>query len=61
MDKEITDELTCTIINGRFNYIMKVDYHTITFDGASAAEYFEEHYEALGYEVIRLSEKDESD
>ena len=41
----------CEIINGRFSWILKVDGQTISFQGMESAEYFKNHYEALGYDV----------
>jgi uncharacterized protein YmfQ (DUF2313 family) len=41
----------CKITNDKFSWVLEVDGVVITFDGGSAAEYFEQHYTALGYEV----------
>lgn len=47
---------TCRIINGKFSYVLEVDGESIAFSGGYAADYFEEHYKALGYEVFRINE-----
>jgi metal-dependent hydrolase (beta-lactamase superfamily II) len=41
----------CKIANERFSWILDVDGHHVLFDGASNAEYFEQHYLSLGYSV----------
>jgi len=48
--------MKCTIINAAFAYQLIVDGKTINFQGADAADYFEEHYKALGYTVERTEE-----
>ena len=52
MNKE---EKVCTIINGHFSYILKVDGIETSFTVSYNADYFEEHYKNLGYEVIRIN------
>jgi len=45
----------CKIINAQFSHILEVDRSSICFNGSYAADYFEEHYAHLGYEVKRLN------
>ncbi len=52
-----TKKPECVIINGQWNWILKVDGKEITFDGYYAVEYFEEHYKKLGYKVTKLDEQ----
>lgn len=51
--KKIGGEIkTCYINNDRFSWVLRVDGFEVPFQGHENAEYFKEHYEALGYEVI---------
>jgi hypothetical protein len=43
----------CRIHNGKYSYILVVDGKTIPFQYATNADYFQAHYEKLGYQVIR--------
>ena len=43
----------CIIENAQFSYILRVDNQKILFNGSDNADYFEEHYKKLGYEVER--------
>ena len=45
----------CKIINDQFSWVLEVDGHSISFDGSYNADYFEQHYKTLGYEVKRLN------
>lgn len=45
----------CKIINGQFSWILEVDGQEISFDGGHNADYFEQHYSALGYTVKRIN------
>lgn len=52
---------TAVIFNGQFAYeLIATDSEGITkriiFNGMDAADYFEEHYERLGYEVLRCGD-----
>jgi hypothetical protein len=47
----------CEIINDRFSWILKVDGHKVSFIGSDIADYFEEHYKLLGYQIIRDNDK----
>lgn len=47
----------CTITNGRFNWRLDVDGHSIPFNLTSSMDYFEQHYTALGYEVRKMREQ----
>ena len=49
----------CKIINRRFNIFLEVDGHEIPFRGSYNAEYFQNHYANLGYEIILEKEKDD--
>lgn len=51
---------TCTIINGRFCWILQVDNVEIPFNGGHHAEYFQNLYSKLGYKVEIKNESDES-
>lgn len=44
----------CVIENAKFSYILWVDGIYIPFDYMGSAEYFENHYKALGYKIIHL-------
>jgi len=44
----------CIIENGQFSYILHVDGHGISFQGAYAADYFRQHYQKLGYKVLEI-------
>lgn len=48
--------MICRIVNAKFSWMLYVDGREISFQGGENADYFEEHYRALGYEVIRTSE-----
>jgi len=54
------DQQICTITNSRFSWILAVDGYTIAFQGSYNAEYFKQHYSALGYKVIE-KEEDQDD
>ena len=53
---EFTPEKLCILVNARFCWILKVDGKEIPFNCGSSADYFEEHYKALGYDVRRVKE-----
>lgn len=42
---------TCTITNKKFAWVLEVDGQEIRFQGSWNADYFSEHYSALGYTV----------
>lgn len=42
----------CILVNADFSWILQVDGKMIHFQGHDSAEYFAEHYNALGYNVI---------
>jgi hypothetical protein len=46
----------CRLINSQFSWILEVDNHRVAFTGFDNADYFEEHYKSLGYEVVRESQ-----
>jgi len=46
----------CTITNGNFTWRLEVDDQKIDFGSSSAAEYFEKHYTALGYTIVKKHE-----
>lgn len=46
----------CIITNAKFCWVLKVDGQEIPFNTAVSADYFEEHYKSLGYEVRREKE-----
>ena len=48
----------CKIINCQFCWLLCVDNREVQFQGFSNAEYFEEHYKELGYEVEWMKEGD---
>jgi hypothetical protein len=50
------DKKECVLVNGRFCWILKVDGQSIPFNQAASADYFEEHYRGLGYNVRREDE-----
>lgn len=41
----------CKLVNDNFSYFLQVDGQNISFQGMGNAEYFEEHYKALGYTI----------
>ena len=43
----------CTIINGEFTWMLRVDGRTISFNDFDGGDYFEQLYRGLGYEVRR--------
>ena len=45
-------EKECIIHNGRLTFELIVDDNKIEFHGSYNADYFEEHYNNLGYKVI---------
>lgn len=47
---------TCTITNGKYCWILEVDGKVVPFNGGDNAEYFEEHYRGLGYEIVKKDE-----
>jgi len=42
----------CTIINGTFSWVLKVDGKEISFNGFDNAEYFAKLYKKLGYLIL---------
>lgn len=50
--KEMVKKI-CKITNAQLTWILEVDGKKIAFSGFDNADYFEEHYKKLGYEVIR--------
>ena len=42
----------CKLINGKHSWVLNVDGQHIGFTGRWVAEYFAEHYEGLGYEIM---------
>lgn len=47
----------CILFNARFNWFLIVDGQEISFQGRHNADYFEEHYKKLGYEIIWKKEE----
>jgi hypothetical protein len=43
----------CIILNSRYNWVLLVDNHFITFECSTNADYFEKHYKKLKYNVER--------
>ena len=48
---------TVILTNEEFSWTLRVDDHFISFQGAVNADYFEDHYRALGYDVIRVNDQ----
>ena len=56
ISKDDKTKKECKIYNGQFSWILEVDGKTIGFSGISNAEYFEEHYKSIGYDVQVISQ-----
>jgi uncharacterized Rossmann fold enzyme len=49
----VTQRPVCKLINGQFSWILEVDNRKVLFTGFDNADYFDNHYSKLGYQVIR--------
>ena len=47
------EEKICKIVNDTFYYALEVDGEDISFVGGWNVDYFQKHYEELGYKVIK--------